>query len=33
MAEDAGRPLRAAQITVAVGLSTEKGKLETLGGS
>lgn len=33
MAADAGRPLWAAQITVAAGLSTERGKLETLRGS
>ena len=30
VAEDAGRPLRAAQIAAAAGLSTDKGKVETL---
>jgi hypothetical protein len=30
MAEDAGRPLRAAQIAAAAGLSTDKAKGETL---
>jgi hypothetical protein len=30
VAEDAGRPLRAAQITAAAGLSTDKAKVETL---
>ncbi len=30
VAEDAGRPLRAAQIAAAAGLSTERGKVETL---
>jgi hypothetical protein len=28
--EDAGRPLRAAQIAAAAGLSTDKAKVETL---
>jgi hypothetical protein len=32
VAEDAGRPLRAAQIAAAAGLSTERGKVETLRG-
>jgi hypothetical protein len=32
VAEDAGRPLRAAQIAEAAGLSTERGKVETLRG-
>ena len=30
VAEDAGRPLRAAQIAAAAGLSTDRGKVETL---
>jgi cell division septum initiation protein DivIVA len=30
VAEDAGRPLRAAQIATAAGLSTDRGKVETL---
>jgi hypothetical protein len=30
VAEDAGRPLRAAQIAAAAGLSTDKAKVETL---
>lgn len=30
--EDAGRPVRAAQIAAAAGLSTERGKVETLRG-
>jgi hypothetical protein len=30
VAEDAGRPLRAAQFAVAAGLSTDRGKVETL---
>ena len=30
--EDAGRPLRAAQIAAAAGLSTDKAKVETLRG-
>jgi len=30
VAEDAGRPLRAAQFAAAAGLSTERGKVETL---
>jgi hypothetical protein len=32
VAEDAGRPLRAAQIAAAAGLSTDRGKVETLRG-
>jgi cell division septum initiation protein DivIVA len=32
VAEDAGRPVRAAQIAAAAGLSTERGKVETLRG-
>ena len=32
VAEDAGRPLRAAQIAAAAGLATERGKVETLRG-
>jgi hypothetical protein len=32
VAEDAGRPLRAAQIAAAAGLSTDKAKVETLRG-
>jgi hypothetical protein len=32
VAEDAGRPVRAAQIAAAAGLSTERGKVETLPG-
>ena len=30
VAEDAGRPLRAAQVAAAAGLSTDRGKVETL---
>ena len=30
VAEDAGRPLRAGQIAAAAGLSTDRGKVETL---
>lgn len=30
VAEDAGRPLRAAQVAAATGLSTDKAKVETL---
>ena len=30
VAEDAGRPLRAAQFAAAAGLSTDRGKVETL---
>ena len=30
VAEDAGRPLRAAQVAAAAGLSTDKAKVETL---
>jgi hypothetical protein len=32
VAQDAGRPVRAAQIAAAAGLSTERGKVETLRG-
>jgi hypothetical protein len=32
VAEDAGRPLRAAQIAASAGLSTDRGKVETLRG-
>jgi hypothetical protein len=32
VAEDAGRPVRAAQIAAAAGLSTERGKVESLRG-
>lgn len=30
VAEDAGRPLRAGQVAAAAGLSTDRGKVETL---
>jgi hypothetical protein len=30
VAQDAGRPLRAAQVAAAAGLSTDKAKVETL---